>query len=153
MIFVFGFLLCISLATAVVCASSDSSTNETLLIPPVAMTSCDNVHECRTLSAIVYGCLATIFACVWVAMHPNIPCVPNPLDERHKLSVWVNYKLSSMIATLFGIILPEMLLFTASQQWLNARQVARDLRGITISGLDDPESNPSENRREGGRGK
>ncbi|KAJ7752863.1 hypothetical protein B0H16DRAFT_1459587 [Mycena metata] len=36
--------------------------------------SCDcTINNCRTLFDIVWGCLATIFACTWVALHQNVP--------------------------------------------------------------------------------
>ncbi|KAF7369946.1 hypothetical protein MSAN_00624200 [Mycena sanguinolenta] len=35
--------------------------------------SCDNINSCRTLFSVVWGCLATIFACTWVSVHPNVP--------------------------------------------------------------------------------
>ncbi|KAJ7727085.1 hypothetical protein B0H16DRAFT_1697845 [Mycena metata] len=36
--------------------------------------SCDcTINSCRTLFDIVWGCLATIFACTWVALHQNVP--------------------------------------------------------------------------------
>ncbi|KAJ7840847.1 hypothetical protein B0H14DRAFT_3695283 [Mycena olivaceomarginata] len=35
--------------------------------------SCDNLTHCRKLSAVVWSCLATIFACTWVSVHPNVP--------------------------------------------------------------------------------
>ncbi|KZP02987.1 hypothetical protein FIBSPDRAFT_674985, partial [Athelia psychrophila] len=82
----------------------------------------------RTLSAIVYGCLATVFACVWVAVHPNIPRVPDPAKGwRHWLPIWIRTQIHSALATIVGLILPEMIVFLSSQQWSNARQVARDL--------------------------
>ncbi|KZP05177.1 hypothetical protein FIBSPDRAFT_704774, partial [Athelia psychrophila] len=85
----------------------------------------------RTLSAIVYGCLGTIFACVWVAVHPNISRVPNPKQENLKRnwpSVWAWSKFWSIWATLVGIVVPEMLLLLSVNQWLNACQVKRDLK-------------------------
>ncbi|KZP17637.1 hypothetical protein FIBSPDRAFT_933859 [Athelia psychrophila] len=127
MIFAFGFLLCISLVTDVVCTSGHISMNETLPIFPA--TPCDNINDCRTLSAIVYGCLATVLACVWVAVHPNIPRVPNPIQNwRHKLLVWATARFYSILATCIGIFVPEVLLIVSANQWANARQIARELQ-------------------------
>src|SRR5258708_31531738 len=48
--------------------------------PPILITidrrtlsSCDDSHHCRTILNIISSCLATVFLCVWVAIHPNIP--------------------------------------------------------------------------------
>ncbi|KAJ7051399.1 hypothetical protein C8F01DRAFT_1376943 [Mycena amicta] len=35
--------------------------------------SCDDINNCRRLFDVVWGCLATIFACTWVSVHPNVP--------------------------------------------------------------------------------
>lgn len=34
---------------------------------------CDTLSQCRTIWNIVWSCLITIFACIWVAIHPNVP--------------------------------------------------------------------------------
>lgn len=34
---------------------------------------CDTIGHCRTVWNIIWSCLITIFACIWVAIHPNIP--------------------------------------------------------------------------------
>ncbi|KAF7327163.1 hypothetical protein MKEN_00293100 [Mycena kentingensis (nom. inval.)] len=40
---------------------------------------CADLYGCRTLGNLVSGCLATIFACVWVSVHPNVPpSTPGP---------------------------------------------------------------------------
>ncbi|KAF7333066.1 hypothetical protein MVEN_02371200 [Mycena venus] len=39
--------------------------------------TCDDINNCRKLFDIVWGCLATIFACTWVSVHPNVP-PPDP---------------------------------------------------------------------------
>ncbi|KAF7370001.1 hypothetical protein MSAN_00630100 [Mycena sanguinolenta] len=35
--------------------------------------SYDDINNSRTIFSIVWGCLATIFACTWVSVHPNVP--------------------------------------------------------------------------------
>ncbi|KAF8325750.1 uncharacterized protein EI90DRAFT_3071613 [Cantharellus anzutake] len=50
-------------------------------IPPHNMTSflqnvsdgCNDLRNCRTMWGIVYSCLLTVFACIWTAVHPNLP--------------------------------------------------------------------------------
>ncbi|KAI0041635.1 hypothetical protein FA95DRAFT_673885 [Auriscalpium vulgare] len=45
-------------------------TNYTIL--PITTRACADIESCRTLPNIVLSCLATIFACVWTAVHRNI---------------------------------------------------------------------------------
>ncbi|KDR79743.1 hypothetical protein GALMADRAFT_62095 [Galerina marginata CBS 339.88] len=65
---------------------------------------------------IVWSCLATIFVCTWVSVHPNIPALGEPwwkkLIRRLELMIW-------------SIIAPELILFWAAQQWAAARKLAR----------------------------
>ncbi|KAJ7701025.1 hypothetical protein B0H16DRAFT_1902842 [Mycena metata] len=63
--------------------------------------SCDcTVNSCRTLFDIVWGCLATIFACTWVALHQN---VPDP-DLG-----WFSLLLQKLRMMLMTIIAPEVI--------------------------------------------
>ncbi|KAJ7727081.1 hypothetical protein B0H16DRAFT_1779812 [Mycena metata] len=64
--------------------------------------SCDStINSCRTLFDIVWGCLATIFACIWVALHQN---VPDP-----KLG-WFSLLMRKLRMMLVTIIAPELVL-------------------------------------------
>ncbi|KAJ7727060.1 hypothetical protein B0H16DRAFT_1697827 [Mycena metata] len=45
-----------------------------LLVRPSTAAVCDcKSNSCRTLFDIIWGCLATLFACTWVALHQNVP--------------------------------------------------------------------------------
>ncbi|KAF8331028.1 uncharacterized protein EI90DRAFT_1055910 [Cantharellus anzutake] len=35
--------------------------------------ACDDLRNCRTMWSMVYSCLLMIFACVWTAIHPDVP--------------------------------------------------------------------------------
>lgn len=35
--------------------------------------SCQDIDDCRTISAIVWSCVATLVACTWASVHPNVP--------------------------------------------------------------------------------
>ena len=91
---------------------------------------CADLSHCRTIWNIVWSCLATIFSCTWVAIHPNIQrpetgeakswirrCIWNPL--------WllVEYRLPLFICAL---LLPEYVLAWAIRQFLSARKMARE---------------------------
>lgn len=75
----------------------------------------------RSTWDIVWNCLATIFACAWVSVHPNIP--PPGTKEwqvaimRSELMIWT-------------IIAPEMMLFWAIRQWVGARKLAALYKGV-----------------------
>jgi hypothetical protein len=66
----------------------------------------------RTLFNIVSGCLATVFACTWVTVHPN---VPGPNQGKLALA-WCRLGLM-----LVGIIAPELIAGFAVRQFLDAR--------------------------------
>ncbi|KDR79733.1 hypothetical protein GALMADRAFT_61863 [Galerina marginata CBS 339.88] len=63
---------------------------------------------------IIWSCLATIFVCTWVSVHPNIPALGEPwwkkVSRRVELMFW-------------SIIAPELIINWAIQQWFGARQL------------------------------
>ncbi|KAJ7701013.1 hypothetical protein B0H16DRAFT_1834263 [Mycena metata] len=70
--------------------------------------SCDcTINSCRTLFDIVWGCLATIFACTWVALHQNVP------DPDLGWFSLLMRKLHMMLVT---IIAPEIVVGFAARQ-------------------------------------
>ncbi|KAJ8078837.1 hypothetical protein PM082_013120 [Marasmius tenuissimus] len=74
--------------------------------------------QTRSVYGIVWSCIATIFACTWVSMHPN---VPSPKD-----SYWRFISRRAMMMAL-GILAPEYTTVWALRQWLGARYVARQM--------------------------
>ncbi|KAJ7923425.1 hypothetical protein B0H13DRAFT_2402224 [Mycena leptocephala] len=79
--------------------------------------SCDNINDCRKLFDIIWGCLATIFACTWVSVHPNVPA---PNQSRLAL-FWGRLKMM-----LFAIIAPELMVGFATRQFLAARSLSKE---------------------------
>ncbi|KAF4616278.1 hypothetical protein D9613_008780 [Agrocybe pediades] len=70
----------------------------------------------RSVWDIVWGCLATLLACAWVSVHPNMP-------KRGESSIKVTARrLELMIWT---IIAPELIITWAMQQWSGARRLAK----------------------------
>lgn len=51
--------------------------------------SCADINNCRKLFDIIWGCLATIFACSWVSVHPNVP----PPDQSQLALLWGRLKM------------------------------------------------------------
>ncbi|KAJ7665221.1 hypothetical protein DFH06DRAFT_985484 [Mycena polygramma] len=78
------------------------------LQPRDSVVSCDDV---RTLFSIISGCLATIFACTWVSVHPNIP-PPN----QGRLALF-SRRLGLMLV---AAIAPELMVGFAARQFLDA---------------------------------
>ncbi|KAI0056671.1 hypothetical protein BV25DRAFT_1920809 [Artomyces pyxidatus] len=93
--------------------------NSTVInIPTLNNSSCPDIDNCRTLYDIVWSSLATIFACVWTAVHRNIP---RPSQRRL-------LRMSEMARVmLVTLLVPEWVLAWAVRQFLNARNVGKEL--------------------------
>ncbi|KAJ7059200.1 hypothetical protein C8F01DRAFT_1254884 [Mycena amicta] len=95
---------------------------------------CDNINNCRRLFDIVWGCLATVFACIWVSIHPNIPPPPPPALPKGA-SLWrqVKWKLidtqgplrSRLKLMLVGLLAPELIAGFAGRQLAMAWRMSR----------------------------
>ncbi len=75
----------------------------------------------RGTSDILYSCLLTLFACVYTSHHLNIP----KEGAGYLRLLWD--KISWMCIALFA---PELVLMYATTQLMEARKLAKDLRGI-----------------------
>jgi hypothetical protein len=78
----------------------------------------------RTIWDIVWSCLATIFACTWVAVHPNVPS-----PKAHRKSKFQN----RLMVMAYAWIAPECVTMWAMRQWVSARKLAsvyNQTRGI-----------------------
>ncbi|CAK5278648.1 unnamed protein product [Mycena citricolor] len=85
---------------------------------------CDpSVDPCRQLFNILWGCLATIFACVWVSVHPNVP----PSNQGAIRAFWSRLKIM-----LIAVIAPEIVVVFAARQFLAARQFANE-HGVSMA--------------------
>ena len=74
----------------------------------------------RSIWDILWSCLATIFACLWVSVHPNIP-FPNEAGWRVFLR-----RLELM---LWALVAPELVTVWAFRQWLGARELENLYKG------------------------
>ncbi|KAJ6449564.1 hypothetical protein C8R45DRAFT_1044719 [Mycena sanguinolenta] len=74
--------------------------------------SCNDINSCRTLFSVVWGCLATIFACTWVSVHPNVP----PPDQNWLQLFWLRLRMM-----LVGVIAPEVMVGFAARQFYGSR--------------------------------
>ncbi|KAF8873596.1 hypothetical protein CPB84DRAFT_1753215 [Gymnopilus junonius] len=73
----------------------------------------------RSLWDILWGCLATIFACTWVSVHPNIP---DPNDGSFRIL------LRRLELMLWATLVPELVLFWALRQFMGAYMISRSFR-------------------------
>lgn len=85
------------------------------------LTTCECLSERRTVWAILWNCLATIFTCTWVSVHPNIP---GPHDSEWKV---MKRRAGLMI---WAILAPEIVICWAIRQWIGARQLANKYHGM-----------------------
>lgn len=70
----------------------------------------------RTLWDIIWSCAATLFACTWATIHPNIP----GMDER-KIAIFFRRLYTMIIA----LVAPELMVTWAMMQFLSARDTAK----------------------------
>ncbi|KAF7984869.1 hypothetical protein HWV62_10845 [Athelia sp. TMB] len=92
---------------------------------------CDNIHYCRTLVGIVQSCILTILACVWFAVHRNVPApkVDRPYQDnllvRTGLLIWCKIldQRQAVIVFVVTLLVPEWVLAWALRQWFVARKL------------------------------
>jgi hypothetical protein len=82
--------------------------------PALALRDTQSHFGQRTVNDIVISCLATIFACTWSAVHPNIPAVTD--------SKWTRFK-RRVTTTICALLAPEMMTFWAVRQRLSAKEI------------------------------
>lgn len=81
---------------------------------------CNTIGHCRTVWNIIWSCLITIFACIWVAIHPNIPRPKLPYRPasfegpipRKWSRAWIHlqaWTLRRFVADIFQRQLPKLL--------------------------------------------
>ncbi|KAG2755135.1 hypothetical protein P692DRAFT_201783252 [Suillus brevipes Sb2] len=104
-------LLCIPF----VCASPPSLNGTT--------TSPSSSSHTRTLWNIIRSCAATLFACTWTAIHPNIP----GMDEG-KITTF-SRRLAIMT---MALIAPELMITWATIQFLSARDTAKTFNAAQV---------------------
>jgi hypothetical protein len=73
----------------------------------------------RTLWTIVSSSVLTLFACIYSAIHPNIP---SPKDSPSHI---LRRRLGIMI---MALIAPELMVTWAMRQWLSARHVTMQFK-------------------------
>ena len=103
---------------------AESSSNSTLLNTP----PCICPHIDRSIWDILWSCLATIFACSWVSIHPNIP---GPNES------WLRIFLRRLELMFWAVVGPETIIGWAFRQFLGARKLEKLYKG-ELSSLIHP---------------
>ncbi|TDL14700.1 hypothetical protein BD410DRAFT_757029 [Rickenella mellea] len=80
-----------------------------------ATSICNDLNNCRTTYDIVWSCLTTMFACTWVAIHPNIPA---PYESSFEIG------LRRLGIVIMALIAPELVIMWATRQWIVSRRLA-----------------------------
>ena len=97
-------------------AESSSNATVTLLNTPTCV--CPAIG--RSIWDILWSCLATIFACSWVSVHPNIP---GPNES------WWRIFLRRLELMFWAVVGPEMIICWAFRQWIGARNLQERYKG------------------------
>ncbi|KAF8175516.1 hypothetical protein K438DRAFT_1682463 [Mycena galopus ATCC 62051] len=96
---------------------------------PDLHSSCPDGDNCRTTWNIVWSCLATIFSCTWVAVHPNIPGPVNTremsLTQRLRHALW-QFLSNRLLLFVIALLVPEYILAWAIRQHLEAHRITRE---------------------------
>ncbi|KAJ7053322.1 hypothetical protein C8F01DRAFT_1330088 [Mycena amicta] len=81
--------------------------------------SCDDINKCRRLFDVVWGCLATIFACTWVSVHPNVPRPDSSALSLFWRRLWM---------MIVAILAPEFMVGFAARQYFVARRFSKKFK-------------------------
>ena len=73
----------------------------------------------RTIWNIIWSCFSTVFACAWIAVHPNIPA---PEDSQ-----WKIFRRRMMIMA-YVLLAPEMVIIWAARQHRDAKILAEEFQ-------------------------
>ena len=96
----------------------DPGNNATLL--STSALACICPADQRSIWDVLWSCLATIFACSWVSVHPNIP---GPKES------WWRIFLRRLEIMFWAVVGPELIISWALRQWLGARRLEKDYKG------------------------
>ena len=77
----------------------------------IQLPTCTCIHQ-RSITDILWSCFATLFACTWLSVHPNMP---GPDEGFWKIA------LRRLKLMFWSLMWPEMIVYWAFRQWLAAR--------------------------------
>ncbi|PBK80300.1 hypothetical protein ARMGADRAFT_1040187 [Armillaria gallica] len=89
------------------------------------------IEDRRTLLNIVWSCLATIFACTWLAVHPNVP--GRNITSKGEISCAIERAEIMAVA----ILAPEVIVAWAAEQLTVAWKLMTKLEEISAETIVD----------------
>ncbi|KAG1895025.1 uncharacterized protein F5891DRAFT_960705 [Suillus fuscotomentosus] len=103
-------------------------------LPPLNCTSTSTLDvtgspsssHTRTLWDIIWSCIATLFACTWTAIHPNIP----GMDEG-RMTIFFR----RLFIMVLALIAPELMVTWATIQFLSALDTFKEFNWTTVHGF------------------
>jgi len=87
----------------------------TLFLNGSATSSCNDLHACRTIWNIIWSNLVTLFACIWLSIHPNIPAPEDSWGTRVARRAWM---------MVLALLAPELIVGWATRQLIVASRIA-----------------------------
>ena len=73
---------------------------------------------------IIWSCFATLFACSWIAIHPNIPAQSDSFIRRFLIRLMI---------MAYMLVIPEAVIYWAARQWWAARNIAKRHEGVLFA--------------------
>jgi hypothetical protein len=97
-----------------------SNASATLSFEP---STCNDLHDCRTLWNIIWSSVITVFACIWLSVHPNIPA----LDDS-----WGKKVARRVCTTVLALLAPELVVGWAMRQLILASNIAKKNKSASL---------------------
>ncbi|KAI0059875.1 hypothetical protein BV25DRAFT_1918233 [Artomyces pyxidatus] len=92
--------------------------------------TCTDIATCRTRYTIVWSSLVTILACVWTAVHRNVPAPEKARESRYRRIMGVVLEAAKIVVV--TVLVPEWVLAWAVRQYLNSRDVGETLEKVRV---------------------
>ncbi|KAI0062789.1 hypothetical protein BV25DRAFT_1825333 [Artomyces pyxidatus] len=141
-VFVCALFVQLTRASPVAASTTPIPTNGTVpfaLVLSGPPSTCTDIEICRTRYNIIWSSLVTVLACVWTAVHRNVPGPSKPDESR--LQHTVSRVLEGTKIVVITLLVPEWVLAWAVRQFLNARKVRSELEAARKTAEDEWERN------------
>ncbi|PBK60128.1 hypothetical protein ARMSODRAFT_734422 [Armillaria solidipes] len=79
----------------------------------------NELPERRSAWDVVFSCIVTVFACTWLAVHPNVP------GPDLKCRGWAFIGLHRLKLMVIAIVVPEVIIIWAFRQWIVASTISK----------------------------
>ncbi|KAK0185525.1 hypothetical protein F5146DRAFT_986990 [Armillaria mellea] len=79
----------------------------------------NELSEHRSAWDVIFSCIVTVFACTWIAVHPNVP------GPDLKSRGWVFIGLHRLKLMAIAIVVPEVIIIWAFRQWIVASTISK----------------------------